>query len=54
MKRYLAVPDSFKGTLTSGQICDILADCVRRCDPSARLRARISRAFSPRPKARPP
>ena len=39
MKRYLAVPDSFKGTLTSGQICDILADCVRRCDPSARLRA---------------
>ena len=39
MKRYLAVPDSFKGTLTSGQICDILADCVRRCDPSAQLRA---------------
>ena len=39
MKHYLAVPDSFKGTLTSGQICDILADCVRRCDPSARLRA---------------
>ena len=39
MKRYLAVPDSFKGTLTSGQICDILADCVQRCDPSAQLRA---------------
>ena len=39
MKRYLAVPDSFKGTLTSTQIGAVLADCVRRHDPTSQLLA---------------
>ena len=38
MKNVLIVPDSFKGTLSSMQICDIMAGCVGRVFPGCGVR----------------
>ena len=35
MERYVLVPDSFKGTLTSQDICNIMRDEILRVRPSA-------------------
>lgn len=37
MRKYVVIPDSFKGCLSSGEICDILAREIRRRDPEARV-----------------
>ena len=37
LKKVVLVPDSFKGTLTSVQICDIMARAVRRFYPDAQI-----------------
>ena len=37
LKKVVLVPDSFKGTLTSAQICDIMAQCVRQFYPGAHI-----------------
>ena len=37
MERYVLVPDSFKGTLTSGEICRILREEILRAKPDAEV-----------------
>ena len=37
MERYVLVPDSFKGTLTSREICDILREEILRVRPEAEI-----------------
>lgn len=37
MRKYVVIPDSFKGCLSSSEICDILAREIRRRDPEARV-----------------
>ena len=37
MRKYVVIPDSFKGCLSSGEICDIIAREIRRRDPEARV-----------------
>ena len=37
MKRVLLVPDSFKGTLSSRQVCEIMEEQLRRFFPQADL-----------------
>ena len=37
MRKYVVIPDSFKGCLSSGEICDILAREIRRRDPEAQV-----------------
>lgn len=37
MKKVLLIPDSFKGTMSSSEICDILADSIRRYYPDAQV-----------------
>lgn len=39
MRKYVVIPDSFKGCLSSGEICDIIAREIRRRDPEARVYA---------------
>ena len=39
MKKVLLVPDSFKGTLSSREICGIMAEQVHRVWPEAQVRA---------------
>ena len=39
MERYLLVPDSFKGTLSSREICDILREEILRARPMAEVLA---------------
>jgi glycerate kinase len=35
--RYLIAPDKFKGTLSAFEVCEILAEAVRACDPAAEI-----------------
>lgn len=35
MKKFVLIPDSFKGTLSSTKVCDILESCILRKDPNA-------------------
>ena len=35
MRKYVVIPDSFKGCLSSGEICGIIAREIRRRDPEA-------------------
>lgn len=35
MRRFILAPDSFKGTMTASEICDILADVVKELVPAA-------------------
>lgn len=37
MRKYVIIPDSFKGCLSSEEICDIIAREIRRRDPEARV-----------------
>ena len=37
MERYVLVPDSFKGTLSSREICEILKEEIRRVRPDAEV-----------------
>lgn len=37
MRKYVVIPDSFKGCLPSGEICGIIAREIRRRDPEARV-----------------
>ena len=37
MKRFLLAPDSFKGTLTDQQVCEIEAEVIRRHIPDAQI-----------------
>lgn len=37
MRKYVVIPDSFKGCLSSGEISDIIAREIRRRDPEARV-----------------
>lgn len=37
MKKCILIPDSFKGTLTAGQVCDIEAEAVRRVFPDCNV-----------------
>ena len=37
MKRYVLVPDSFKGTLTSMEICEILREEILSAKPEAEV-----------------
>ena len=37
MERYVLVPDSFKGTLTSREICEILREEILRVRPGAEV-----------------
>lgn len=37
MRKYVVIPDSFKGCLSSGEICDIIAREIRCRDPEARV-----------------
>ena len=37
MRKYVVIPDSFKGCLSSGEICDIIAREIHRRDPEARV-----------------
>ena len=37
MRKYVVIPDSFKGCLSSGEICGIMAREIRRRDPEARV-----------------
>lgn len=37
MRKYVVIPDSFKGCLSSSEICNILAREIRRRDPEARV-----------------
>ncbi len=38
MDRYILVPDSFKGTMSSVQVCEIMADQIRKHRPDAEIR----------------
>ena len=38
MKRYLLVPDSFKGTMSAAEVCDIMERAVLRHQPGASVR----------------
>ena len=38
MKRFILAPDSFKGTLTAKQVCEIEAEVIRRHIPDAQIR----------------
>ncbi len=35
--RYILAPDSFKGTMTADEVCDIWEDVIRRHEPEARI-----------------
>ena len=39
MKHYVLVPDSFKGTLSSAEVCGIMRDVILRSQPDARVTA---------------
>ena len=35
MSRYVLIPDSFKGTMSSETVCQIMAQAIRRFEPAA-------------------
>lgn len=37
MKKVILIPDSFKGTMSSAEICEIMAERIRVYDPDARI-----------------
>ena len=37
MRRYVIAPDSFKGTMSSMEICDLFENIVRELDPGAHV-----------------
>ena len=37
MKRFILAPDSFKGTMSAGEICTIMAAAIRKYLPSAHI-----------------
>ena len=37
MKRYVLIPDSFKGTISSVEICRIVSEAIRAQDPEAAI-----------------
>ncbi len=37
MKKFVLIPDSFKGTLSSSQICDIMSNCIKRNYSDAKI-----------------
>ena len=39
MKQILLVPDSFKGTLSSRQVCQLMAEQLKRFFPDTQLRS---------------
>ncbi|MDR1061564.1 MAG: glycerate kinase, partial [Clostridiales bacterium] len=38
LERFVLIPDSFKGTMSSAEICGILADAIRESFPEAQIR----------------
>ena len=47
MKKFVLVPDSFKGTMTSAQVCASMEAGIRRVLPQAVRRDGPWRAFMP-------
>ena len=39
MKKLVIIPDSFKGTLSSARVCELVGDCARRVFPGCEVRA---------------
>jgi glycerate kinase len=37
MKKFILIPDSFKGTMSSAQICGVMAECIRAYCPQAEI-----------------
>ena len=37
MKKFVLIPDSFKGTLTSSRVCDIISECILERHPDAEI-----------------
>ena len=37
MRKYVLIPDSFKGTLSSRQVCQIVAEAIRTQEPEAEI-----------------
>ena len=37
MSKYVLVPDSFKGTMTSREICEIMQHAIKRIDSDAKI-----------------
>ena len=37
MKKFILIPDSFKGTLSSSKVCDIMKDRILNCFPDAKV-----------------
>lgn len=37
MSKYLIAPDSFKGTMSSQEICDLVERCIVENDPAAHV-----------------
>ena len=37
MNKYILIPDSFKGTMSSETICGIMAKAIRKFEPEAQI-----------------
>ncbi len=37
MKKYILIPDSFKGTMSSGEICDIMESSILKYEPDSKI-----------------
>ncbi len=37
MKKYILIPDSFKGTMSSGEICDIMESSILKHEPDSKI-----------------
>ncbi|MEG0693528.1 MAG: glycerate kinase, partial [Oscillospiraceae bacterium] len=37
MKKILLIPDSFKGTMSSGEICNIMEQSIKKTNPSTQI-----------------
>lgn len=37
MRKYVLIPDSFKGTLSSREVCQIVAEAIRSQEPEAEI-----------------
>ena len=37
MRKYVLIPDSFKGTLSSREVCRIVAEAIRSQEPEAEI-----------------
>ena len=45
MKKFVLIPDSFKGTMSSTQICSVMSESIRRHFPEAALRTTLITGF---------